>query len=32
MNDTTNPPPAALDPRVRQALAAKVEGWERTEV
>src|SRR5436190_14916796 len=32
MNETTNLPAAALDPRARDALAAKVEAWERTEV
>jgi methylmalonyl-CoA mutase cobalamin-binding domain/chain len=32
MNETTNLPPAALDPRAREALAAQVEAWEQTEV
>src|SRR6476646_626560 len=32
MNETTNLPPAALDPRARDALTAKVEAWEQTEV
>src|SRR6478672_9343928 len=32
MNETTNLPPAALDPRAREALTAKVEAWEQSEV
>ncbi|MGE5171288.1 MAG: methylmalonyl-CoA mutase family protein [Rudaea sp.] len=32
MNDSTIPPPAGLDPRVRRALAEQVDAWERNEV
>src|SRR6478672_3955828 len=32
MNETTNLPPAALDPRARTALAEQVDAWENNEV